>query len=399
MAEQHRVVITGIGVVTGPSMGVAAFWSSLVAPDAPPCSRWVEDFRPRDWMDRRQAQRTDRFSQLAVAAARLCQTDADEPVIDPERTSVVLGTGNGGLRTIIAETEAFSAEGEAGVSMLAGVKMMTNASAANVAFALGATSEVFGVAGGCAAGTHALVEAMRHVQFGLADVVYTGGADASLTTDDPRDQAYPASLIQLRVHTGDEVSRPFDRDRSGFVMAEGAAVLRLETLASARARGARIYAELLAGANTVDGYDLISPAPGGEGLRRAMALCLTRAGAEPDQVGHINVHGTATPSNDEAESEAIHALFGTPGPPVTSVKSLTGHAGAAAGSIEAAATALAVHHRLIPPTRWVDHVDEKLGVDVVLDRPRPWEPGLALSTSLGLGGQNGAVLLGPAPDG
>ena len=193
------------------------------------------------------------------------------------------------------------------------------------------------------------------------------------------------------------MSRPFDIDRQGFILSEGAGVLRLETLDAARARGAHIYAEVLGGANTVDGYDLIQPAPRGEGVRRCMVLALREAGVDATAVRHINTHGTATRHNDQAESDAAVDLFGADGPALNSTKAVTGHPGAAAGGLEAVALALTIERRLIPPTQWCLHLDPEITADIVRGAPRPWEPGIALSNSLGLGGQNGTVVMGPAP--
>lgn len=397
-AANRRVVVTGIGVLSGAAAGKDEFWDALVATEPNVTHRKLVDFNPRRWMDRRQVQRTDRFAQAGVAAAALCHDDAGRPPVDPERTSVVLGTGNGGTITIIEEALHFAADGTDGVSLLAGVKMMSNASAANVAYSLGVKGEVYGVAGGCASGTHAVMEAARLVRWGAADVVYTGGAEAALMADEATGDPIPAGLIQLHVHTAAEVSRPFDRDRSGFVLSEGAAVLRLETLEAAEGRHAHVYAEVLGGANTVDGFDLITPAPRGEGLQRAYRLAMRQAGVEPAAVGQVNVHGTATPSNDQAENDAISDVFGHhPGPAVTSIKAITGHPGAAAGALEAAALALSIDRRLVPQNQWLEHLDPAITVDVVRDKPRPWEPGIGISDSLGLGGQNGVVVMGPAP--
>ncbi len=390
-------MVTGVGVLTGAAVGKDEFWDALVAPDPGPTHRKLVDFTPRRWMDRRQVQRTDRYAQAAVGAAMLCHEDAGSPTIDPERTAVVLGTGNGGTITIIEEALRFEAEGRRAVSLLAGVKMMSNASAANVAYRLGTRGQVYGVAGGCASGTHAVIDAARLIRWGEADVVYTGGAEAALMADDPADDPIPAGLIELRVHTTDERCRPFDAERSGFVLSEGAAVLRLESLAAAQARGAHVVAEVLGGANTVDGFDLITPAPRGEGLQRAYRLALEQAGRSPQEVAMVNVHGTATASNDQAENDAIADVFGSPGPAVVSTKAVTGHPGAAAGALEVVATVLSIERCLVPPTQNLRRLDPAITVDVVRDGPRPWRPGLAISNSLGLGGQNGAVVLGPPP--
>lgn len=396
---RRRVVVTGLGVLSGAAVGADAFWSALVASDPPPTFRQVVAFDPRRWMDRRQAQRTARFAQLAVAAGLLARDDAGGAGAgdDPDRTAVVLGTGNGGVAELIAGHVALQEGGPEAVSLLLGAMAMSNAGSANLAFALGARGATFSVASGCASGTHAVAEAFRLVRDGRADVAYGGGSESGLLADgaDP----LTASLRNLRVHTAGEVCRPFDLHRDGFVYAEGAGVLRLELLDAARARGAQVYAEVLGGANTVDGHDLIHPAPRGQGLQRALRLALAEAGVAPAAVGHVNVHGTGTRHNDQAESDALADVLGLPGPAVTSTKAVTGHPGAAAGAVEAVATVLAVHHRLVPPTQWLTEPDPAITADVVHGSPRRWEPGIAVSTSVGLGGQNGVLVLGPAPIG
>jgi 3-oxoacyl-[acyl-carrier-protein] synthase II len=398
----RRVVVTGLGVLSGPATGVDEFWEALVGPPPAATHRKLEGFDPRQWLGRREARRTDRFAQAAVASAILAHADAGAPGLDPERTAVVYGVGNGGLLTIMDECRSFAASGPGGASELAGVMLMTNAGAANIAFSLGAQGTVFAVAGGCASGTAALVEALRVIRSGDADVVYTGGSEACLASDELDGDPVPAGLIKLRVHTTERVVRPFDQDRSGFIFSEGAAALRFETLEVARARGARIYAEVLGGANTVDGFDLITPAPRGAGLQRAFRQALRHGGAEPSQVGYVNVHGSGTPTNDQIENDAISDVFGVgaeggTGPIVSSIKGVTGHPGGAAGAVEAVATVLAVHRRVAPPTRFVRRLDPAITVDVATE-PRPWVPGLACSTSMGLGGQNAAIVFGPAPE-
>lgn len=393
----RRVVVTGIGVLSGPCVGVDAYWSALTTSTPGPTHRRIEGFEPRRWFDRRAAQRTDLFAQVAVAAARLAHEDAGAPVDEAEAVAVVLGTGNGGARTLVQAYLDHAAGGRAAVNLLTGVMTMSNASAANVAYDLGAKGAVYGVASGCASGTHAVVDAFREVRDGRADVAYAGGAEAGLTGDSPEDDPMASSLLNLRVHTEEAMSRPFDVDRQGFVLSEAGAVLRLEVLEQARARGARIYAEVLGGANTVDAYDLIQPAPRGEGLARCMRLALREAGVEPGQVGHINTHGTGTHHNDLAESESAIDVFGAPGPALTSTKAVTGHPGPAAGGLEAAALALSIERGLIPPTQWCRQLDPAIEADVVVGAPRPWTPGIGLSNSVGLGGQNGTVVMGPPP--
>ncbi|HEY4376142.1 MAG TPA: beta-ketoacyl-[acyl-carrier-protein] synthase family protein [Acidimicrobiales bacterium] len=393
----RRVVVTGLGVLSGPTAGKDEFWSALVTNDPGPTHRRLVGFDPRSFLDRRQAQRTELFAQAAVAAARMAHEDAGAPTDEPESVAVVMGTGNGGTSTTIQGYLDFQAEGREGVSLLSGVMSMSNAGSANVAFHLKSKGVTYSVASGCASGTHAVADAARLVRYGQADVAYTGGSEATLMADDPQQDPVPAGLLNLRVHTEETVSRPFDVNRQGFILSEGAGVLRLETLDAARARGAHIYAEVLGGANTVDGYDLIQPAPRGEGIRRCMVLALREAGVDPSEVRHINTHGTATRQNDQAESDAAVDLFGPDGPALTSTKAVTGHPGAAAGGLEAVALALSIERGLMPPTQWSNDPDPEITADIVRGEPRKWDAGYAMSNSLGLGGQNGSVVMGPSP--
>jgi 3-oxoacyl-[acyl-carrier-protein] synthase II len=310
---------------------------------------------------------------------------------------VVMGTGNGGARTLVQAYLDHAAGGRAAVNLLTGVMTMSNAGAANIAFHLGAKGATYSVASGCTSGTHAVVDAFRMVRDGRADVAYCGGAEAGLTGDVADEDPMAASLLNLRVHTEEAMSRPFDVARQGFVLSEGGAVLRLETLDAAVARGAHVYAEVLGGANTVDAYDLIQPAPRGEGLARCIRLALREAGVDPAEVGQINTHGTGTHHNDLAESDAAIDVFGAPGPPLTSTKAVTGHPGPAAGGLEAVALALSIDRGAIPPTQWCEHLDPEIEADIVVGVPRRWTPGIGLSNSVGLGGQNGTVVMGPAP--
>jgi 3-oxoacyl-[acyl-carrier-protein] synthase II len=394
----RRVVVTGMGVLSGPCVGIGPYWDALTTASPGPTHRKLVDFEPRRWLHRRVVQRTDRFAQVAVAAAQLAFEDAGSPDDDPDEVAVVLGTGNGGTASLIEAYLAFQEHGRAGVNLLTGVMSMSNAGSANVAFHLGARGATYSVASGCASGTHAVGDAFRMVRDGRADVAYCGGAEASVSGDTPNDDPMAASLLNLRVHTEEAVARPFDLHRQGFVLAEGAGVLRLETLDAALARGAHIYAEVLGGANTVDGHDMIHPSPRGVGLARCMRLALREARVEPGEVRHINCHGTATKHNDQAESDAAMDLFGAGGPALTSTKAVTGHPGAAAGGLEAIALALSIDKGLMPQTQWWSTPDPEIEADIVTGtEPRPWTPGIGLSNSVGLGGQNGTVVMGPAP--
>jgi len=396
---RKRAVITGIGVLTGDGVGVDAFWKKLCDPEPGPTHRRIDDFDPKEWLDRRLRRHTDPFAQLAVAACTLAVRDADLGDTDPDRTGVVLGTGNGSAATSVREYLNFEEMGAAGVSPLLGVLTMSNAATSVVALLRKARSFTHSISSGCASSTHAVGEAARLIRLGICDVVYTGGAESFYATGrDEQDQhisnAMLAGLGNLRVLSSQPNARPFDIERDGFIPADGACVMVLESLEHARGRESRVYAEICGYGNTNDAEDLIAPSADGSGIRRCMEQALLDAGGvAPGEVGLVNTHGTGTISNDLAETSAIHDLFGDPGPAVNSIKGLTGHSGPAAGGIEAASVALAIHHGLIPATAGLRNPDPAMKVDLVLGEPRRWEPGVGLSTSLGLGGHNGCVAL------
>lgn len=399
--QPNRAVITGIGVLTGDEVGVDAFWARLLEPDPGPTHRRIDNFDPKEWLDRRLRRHTDPFAQLAVAGTTLAVQDADLGETEPDRTGVVLGTGNGSAATSVREYLNYEELGAAGVSPLLGVLTMSNAATSVVALLRQARGFTHSISSGCASSTHAVGEAARLIRLGICDVVYTGGAESFYSTGrDERDQhiseAMLAGLGNLKVLSNQPNSRPFDVDRDGFIPADGACGMVLESLEHAQARGARIYAEICGYGNTNDAEDLIAPSTDGAGIRRCMEQALADGGGIPTgEVGLVNTHGTGTVSNDLAETTAIHDLFGEPGPAVNSIKGLTGHSGPAAGGLEAASVALSIYHRMIPATAGLRNPDPAIKVDLVYGEPRPWEPGVALSTSLGLGGHNGCVALRP----
>lgn len=415
MTSGTSVVATGIGVLSGPAEGAAALWDALVAP-APerPTHRAVEGFDPRRWLDRRSAQRLDPYAQLAVAAADLARVDAglgpspgappgaspDEPAggppVEASRTGVVMGVALGPLSSIVDEYGRFLEGGARHVSALMPVRTLPNANAAAVGARLGIDGPCFALASGCASGTHAIGEGARLIQRGACDVVFAGASEGGIPPDGAGVYDFlEAGLSHLRVITDEAVGRPFDVDRRGFVPAEGAAVVVLESTEHAAARGATPYGRVLACSNVLDG-DLVAPDPSGDAIATAIERALLEAGLAGDQVGHVNLHGSGTPANDLAEARAVHAVLGTPGPPVLSIKGVTGHSGAAAGSVEAASVLLALRHGLLPPTHGLRTVDPELALDVVHGEARPWEPAPSLSVSLGLGGHVGALVLAPA---
>jgi 3-oxoacyl-[acyl-carrier-protein] synthase II len=385
----RRVVVTGLGVVAPCGMGAEAFWEGLLAEPAPG-AREIPDFDPSPWFGPKDARRTDRFAQFAVAAAAMALEDAGEIGVDLDRAGVLIGTGVGGLHTLEDQIVTRHEKGVKRVSPFLVPMMMSNAAAASVSMRFGWRGPCEATVTACAASTHAIGNAARLIASGTCDAVMTGGSEAAIT---PTGVAGFANMTAL---SGSGISRPYDVDRDGFVIAEGAAVLVLEELEAAQARGARILGEILGSASTADAHHITAPAPGGNGAVRAMQLALADAGLSPADIAHINGHGTSTPLNDAAEAEAITAVFGTPGPPVTSTKGVTGHALGAAGALEAAAVLLAISHRLIPPTAGLVNLDPAITIDVVREA-RDWDPGPSLSNSFGFGGHNGCLVIDPSP--
>lgn len=393
----HRVTVTGLGILSGATGDLDSFWSDLLDPNDRPTTTAMRCFDPRTEIDRRLRRHTDTFAQFAVGAARLAVRDSGLTDLGSDRTAVVVATGT--ATSSLVESNRYRNEGPVAVSPLTAVRSMPNGSSAAIAFDQGVTGHCVSVSSGCASGTHAVGEAFRLVRFGLADVVITGGAESFYAVggeDEAAEAAasFRAGLANLKVLSEDATARPFSTERDGFIPADGAAILVLESAEHAAARGARVYATILGYGNTNDAADLL--APDASGVRRAILAALDEAGASPADVGFVNAHGTGTTANDLAEANAILEVFGHPGPIVDSTKGATGHAGSAAGAMEAAIVALAIDRAVIPPTAHVDAPDPALGIDVVVGSPRSWSPGLGMSTSLGLGGHNGALVLGPA---
>jgi 3-oxoacyl-[acyl-carrier-protein] synthase II len=385
----RRVAVTGIGVVSPCGIGVDAFWDGLLA--APPVGeRRVHDFDPSAWFGAKEARQTDRFAQFGIAAAGMAIEDAGAIGADPDRSGVMIASGVGGLATLEEQIVLHHEKGARRVSPRLVPMMMSNAAAAGASLRYGWRGPCEAVVTACAAGTHAIGNAAHLIASGRCDAVLAGGAEAAMTP------VGIAGFSNMTALSNEGVSRPFDRKRDGFVIAEGAAVLVLEEMEAARARGARIYGEILGSASTADAHHITAPAPDGSGAVRCMEIALEDAGLTPGDIRHINAHGTSTPLNDVAEASAVAKVFGTPGPALTSTKGVTGHALGAAGALEAAAVLLAIDRRLIPPTAGTDEVDPEIHLDLVLGAPREWEPGPSLSNSFGFGGHNGTLVIGPA---
>lgn len=387
----RRVAVTGIGVVSPCGLGAEAFFEGLCAP-APEGERRVHDFDPSLYFEKpKDARRSDRYSQFALAAAEMALAQSGEIDADPVRKGVFIGTGIGGINTLEEQIVIRAEKGERRVSPFLVPMMMPNAAAASVSMRHGWQGPCENTVTACAAGTHAIGNAANLVRYGRCDAVLAGGAEAPFT---------PTAMAGFRNMTAFStvgMSRPFDARRDGFMMAEGAAVLVLEEWDAANARGATILGEILGSASTADAHHITAPAPGGVGAISCMNLALDDAGLKASDIKHINAHGTSTPKNDAAEAGAISKLFGQPGPLVTSTKGVTGHALGAAGALEAAAILLAMQHKLVPPTAGYGEPDPELEpINLVVDEPAPWEPGPSLSNSFGFGGHNGTLVLGPA---
>ncbi|MCH1451698.1 MAG: beta-ketoacyl-ACP synthase II [Acidimicrobiales bacterium] len=389
----RRVAVTGIGVVAPAGIGKEAFWSGLLSP-APNGFRQIEDWDPSPYFDNpKEARRSDRVSQFTLAAAAEALEQAGEISADPARRGTFVGTGVGGIGTLEEQIEVRLSKGERRVSPFLVPMMMANAPAATISMRYGWQGPCENTVTACAAGTHAIGNAARMVADGRCDVVMAGGAEAPFT---PTAVAGFGNMTALS-NSGD--SRPFDANRDGFVMAEGAGILVLEAWELAKARGATILGEVLGSASTADAHHITAPLPGGVGAVTCMQLAMDDAGITPDQVRHINAHGTSTDKNDAAEAEAVAKVFGTDdsGPLVTSTKGITGHALGAAGALEAVAVLLAMQHGKVPPTAGLTERDPELpAINIVEGGPADWEPGPALSNSFGFGGHNGTLVLGPA---
>lgn len=407
---RKRVVITGLGVISPVGNDKESFWEALKEGKSGigPITRFdasgmpvrfageVRGFDPNLFLDRKEAKRMDRFSQYAVAATKMALEDAglDMARVDPERVGVVFATGIGGMETFEEQSRVLLEKGPARVSPFFVPMMIANMAAGQIAINIGARGINFTVNTACASGTNAVGEALRVLQRGEAEVVVTGGTEASVT---PLAVAGFSSMKALSTRNEDPqaASRPFDRLRDGFVLGEGAGVLILETLEHALARGARIYAEVAGYGCTADAYHITAPDPQGEGAARAMALALADASLRPEEIDYINAHGTSTDLNDRLETLAIKKVFGPHAYKlaISSIKSMIGHLLGAAGAVEIVATALTIYEGIIPPTINYQEPDPDCDLDYVPNKARQQEVRAALSNSFGFGGHNAVVLL------
>ena len=392
--SKRRVVVTGLGVVSCVGSDPGAFFDALSKP-APEGVRRVSDFEPTAYFDPKEARQTDRFAQFSLASAQMALEDAGKLDADPLRIGVVFGTGVGGLETLQEQITVLVQKGARRVSPRLVPMIMGNAGAAAISMRFGFQGPCETIVTACAAGTQSIGNAYRLIAHGRCDAMVTGGAEASIAPVGEYPSIGITAFSNMTALSTSGISRPFDLRRDGFVIAEGGAALVLEEYEHAKARGAHCYAEVLGAASTADAYHITAPAPGGAGAVACMQLALDDACCAPGDIAHINGHGTSTPLNDLAESQAITAVFGPDAPPVTSIKGVTGHSLAAAGALEAVAVAMSLERALIPPTVGLEELDPAISLDIVTGAPRAFAPGPVLSNSFGFGGHNGCLVLGP----
>ncbi len=409
--DRKRVVITGMGVISVFGTGLAAYWENLKAGksgirritqfDASqfPCqiAGEVPDFDPTLYMDRKEARRVPRSAQFGLAAAKLAVEDAGlpTPLPEPERSGVALGTAIGGLDRASEGIDTIRSQGYDRMNPFIVPTSLINISAYLVSQEFQALGPSITVGTACATGTQAVGEGLEMIRRGAADLALAGGTEGLIADFAIGGFCAMRALPTSYNDAPEKASRPFDKDREGFVYAEGAAVLVLESLEHALARGARIYAEVIGQASSSDGFHMAQPDPKAAGPSRAMKWALDDAGLTPANVDYINTHGTATPLNDLTETRAIKAVFGEHAYKValSSIKSMIGHAMGASGALETIACAMTLREGVIPPTINYTTPDPELDLDYVPNTARKADVRVALSNSFGLGGQNACVVL------
>jgi 3-oxoacyl-[acyl-carrier-protein] synthase II len=403
-----RVAVTGMGVVTPVGVGCDAMWSSLAAGRSG--IRAIDTFDTSEYpvrfaglieldlsgvLSSKEARRMSRFQHFAMVAADEAMRQAGLETIDPDeadRVGVIVGSGIGGLHVFEEQTKTLLERGPSRISPFLIPMMLVDLAAGLISIKYGARGVNWAPVSACATGTHAIGEGFESIRRGQSDVVVTGGFDAGVT---PLGLAGFCAARALSTRNDDPqgASRPFDAGRDGFVMGEGGAILVLEEWDHALARGVRILAEVIGYGASADAYHITSPAPDGDGARRAMVAALEQAGVAPSEVGYINAHGTSTEQGDAAESLAIKRAFGDSVPPVSSTKSMTGHLLGGAGAVEAAACILAMEAGLLPPTINYTDPDPDCDLDYVPNVARPSDVGIAMSNSFGFGGHDATILL------
>lgn len=408
--EKKRVVVTGMGVISPVGTGLNKFWDSLVkgksgidkitrfdTSDLPSrIAGEVRDFNPEAYIEKKELKRLDRFTQFAISATKMALEDADLDLstVDKTRIGVILGSGIGGNATWEEQHSILLSKGPKRVSPFFIPMMIVNMASGQVSMAFGLKGPNFTVVTACASGTNAIGEAFRTLQRGDADIIISGGTEAPITM---LSLAGFSSMKALSSRNDEPslASRPFDRERDGFVMGEGAGILVMESLDSALKRNAKIYGEVVGYGSTADAYHLTQPSPEGEGASRAMEAAISDAGISPSDVDYINAHGTSTLLNDKFETKAIKNTFGEHAYKlaVSSTKSMTGHLLGAAGAVEIVATLLSVYNDEIPPTINYENPDPECDLDYVPNRAVKRTVNIALSNSMGFGGHNACIIV------
>lgn len=412
MQEKKRVVVTGYGGITPIGMTNDSILDSLkngrsgVLPvtsvfcdDLPThYAAEIKDFDPEKYMERKEVRKMDRFSQLSIAATKeaIAHSKINIDSMDSFRIGCIFGVGIGGMSNYESSITKLIEKGWKAVPVMTIPKIISNSASANSAMIVGnICGPNYVITTACSSGTDAIGAAVRHLQLGEVDVVITGGAEAGITRFGLASFNVLHALSTQWKHDPQRASRPFDKDRDGFVLGEGAAVLVLETLEHAQKRGATIYAEFGGYGNTCDAYHYTAPHPEGRGSVKAMQLALAQGGLDPKDIDYINAHGTSTPTNDPVETKAIKRVFGDyayDGLKISSSKSMTGHCIGATGIIEAMVCVLSIEHSFIPPTINLENPDPECDLDYVPNKAQYQEVNCTMSNTLGFGGHNGVVI-------
>ena len=402
---KRRVVVTGLGLITPLGGTAVATWDALVQgrSGAARIQRFdpteldvrfaceVKGFDPQEYMDRKEAKRADLYAQYAIGAAEQAAKDAalNGAVPQPDRTGVLIGSGIGGIWTFEEQCKLYLEKGPRRVSPFFVPMFIPDMASGLVSIRFGAKGPNYCTVSACASSAHAIGESFRLVQSGVADMMITGGAEAAVT---PLAIAGFSNMkaLSTRNDEPEKASRPFDKDRDGFVMGDGSGIIILEDLESAVNRGVHIYGEILGYGMSADAFHMTQPAPGGEGARRAMEQCLADAELAPSEIDYINAHGTATPHGDIAETKAVKEVLGEQADKLImgSTKSMTGHLLGAAGGLEFAISLLTINHGVIPPTINLDTPDPECDVDCAPNKAVQREVNTVLSNSFGFGGHN-----------
>lgn len=405
---KNRVVITGLGCVTPIGIGKENFWSNIKngvcgidkitrfdsSTFQTQIAGEVKDFNPEEYINKKELKRMDRFTHFAIASAKMAVEDAklDIDTVDKEKMGVIIGSGIGGVETIEEQHKALLDKGNKRVSPFFVPMMIGNMAAGQVSIMLGAKGPNTNVSTACASGSHSIGDAFKIIQRGDATIMVAGGSEAGVT---PLSFAGFCNMKAMSTRNDDPktASRPFDKDRDGFVMGEGAGILILEELEHALNRGANIYAEVVGYGATADAYHMTTPAENGEGAARSIKMAIEDGNIPLNEVDYINAHGTSTPYNDRLETMAIKSVFedNAYNLCVSSTKSMTGHLLGAAGAVEAVVCAMSIADNYVPPTINVQNIDEELDLDYVLNHGKERNVRYALSNSLGFGGHNATL--------